>query len=200
MEKTNIEILTEYAKSTNRKIVSTKEKYPISGIRTFTKFKEVIYIPNNEENTSYFIWFSDPYAKIGLPTIYCGAFISITESVKSSINIRNRNVIDKLNIFSNTKQNIIGDSKFDSKVVITGEMEPSVKEFLYDLKLQEELLQALKIEPFINISINEYSIDFIPEFKGKSYLSIINPQSWTTDADNIEKIFNQIEKIRNVIS
>jgi len=140
MEKTNIEILTEYAKSTNRKIISTREKYPKSGIRTFTKFKEIIYIPNNAENTSYFIWFSDPYAKIGLPTIYSGAFIPLSSCIKSSINIRNRNIIYKLNVFSNTKSSVIGDSKFDSKVVISGGLDSSVKQLLSQLKLQEQLL------------------------------------------------------------
>ena len=132
-------------------------------------------------------------------TIYSGAFIPLNSDIKSSINIRNRNIIDKLNVFSNTKSSVIGDSKFDSKVVISGELDSSVKQLLSRLKLQERLLQALKIEPFINISINEYNLDFIPELKGIPYLSIINPQNWTLETDDVEKIFKQIEKIRNVI-
>jgi hypothetical protein len=83
IEKTEIEILREFAKSTNRSIVDNEIPYPLSGIRTFRKFRRMVYVPNNTENTSYFIWFSDPYAKIGLPTIFCGAFIPLSPKIKS---------------------------------------------------------------------------------------------------------------------
>ena len=200
MEKPNIEILREYAKSTNRSIVDKEIPYPLTGIRTFRKYKKMIYISNNPGNTSYFIWFSDPYAKIGLPTIYSGAFIPLSSRLKSRLNIRNKNILDKVNIFSKTKSNKIGNDRFDSKVVISGNIDSSVKRFLSHSRLQDQLLNALKIEPFMNISMNEYNIDFIPAFKGISYLSIINPQSWTLESNDIEKIFRQIEKINQLIN
>ena len=200
VEKSNIEILREYAKSTNRSIVDKEIPYPLTGIRTFRKYKRMIYVPNNPENTSYFIWFSDPYAKIGLPTIFSGAFIPLSSRIKSRINIRNKNILDKLNIFSKTKSNKIGNDRFDSKVIISGDVDSSAKRLLSQSRIQYQLLKALKIEPFMNISMNEYNIDFIPEFKSIPYLSIINPQSWTLESDDIEKIFRQMEKIRNVIN
>jgi len=200
MEKSNIEILREFAKSTNRSIVDKEIPYPLTGIRTFRKYKRMIYVPNNPENTSYFIWFSDPYAKIGLPTIFSGAFIPLSSRIKSRINIRNKNILDKLNIFSKTKSNKIGNDRFDSKVVISGNVDSSVKRLLSQSRIQDQLLEALEIEQFMNISLNEYKIDFISEFKGSPYLSIINPQSWDIERNDIEKIFRQIEKIRNVIN
>ena len=200
MEKPNIEILREFAKSTNRSIVYKEIPYPLTGIRTFQKYKRMIYVPNNPENTSYFIWFSDPYAKIGLPTIFSGAFIPLSSRIKARINIRNKNILDKLNILSKAKSNKIGNDRFDSKVVISGNVDSSVKRLLSQSRIQDQLLKALEIEQFMNISLNEYKIDFIPEFKGSSYLSIINPQSWDIERNDIEKIFRQIEKIRNVIN
>ena len=199
MENSGVEILREFAKSTNRQIVETEELYPLTGIRTFRKYKRTIYIPNNSENTSYFVWFSDPYAKIGLPTIFCGAFIPLPIKTNSVLNIRNKNIIDKLNIFSKTKSNKIGYYRFDSKVVITGDVDSKLKSFLFKPLIQNQLLKALDVEMFMNVSINEYNIDFIPAFDGVSYLSIINPQSWCTEANDIEKMFMQIEKIRSVI-
>ena len=199
MEKTNIEILREYAKSTKRSIVDKEIPYPLTGVRTFRKYKRMVYIPNNAENTSYFIWFSDPYAKAGLSTIYCGAFIPLPSRIKSRINIRNVNTLDKLNVFSKTKSNNIGSDRFDSKVIISGDIDSSVKGLLSQSRIQDQLLKALKIEPFMNISMNECNIDFIPEFKDTSYLSIINPQSWTLESDFIDKTFRQIEKIRDLI-
>ena len=77
-KKSNIEVLREFAKATNRAIVDKEVPYPKTGVRTFQKFKRTVCIPNNSENTSFFIWFSDPYAKIGSPTIFCGAFIPLS--------------------------------------------------------------------------------------------------------------------------
>ena len=199
-DRSNIEILKEFAKSTNRSIVDREIPYPLTGIRTFQKYKRMIYVPNNSEKTSFFIWFSDPYTKIGLPTIFSGAFIPLSSRIKSRINIRNKNILDKLNIFSKTKSNKIGNDRFDSKVVISGNVDSSVKRLLSQSRIQDQLLKALEIEQFMNISLNEYKIDFVPELKGRSYLSIINPQSWDVERNVIEDIFRRIEKIRSIIN
>jgi len=199
IEKSNIEIIRAFAKSTNRSIVDKELPYPLTGIRTFQKYKRMIYVPNNLEKMSYFIWFSDPYAKTGVPTIYSGAFIPLSSRIKSKINIRNKNSIDKLNIFSRTKTNKLGNDHFDSKVVISGKPDSATKRLLSHSKLQDELLTSLEIDMSMNISLNEYNIDFVPDFKGIPYLAIINPQSWTLEKNDIEEIFRQIEKIRNLI-
>lgn len=200
MEKSNIELLRAFAKSTNRSIVDEEVPYPLTGIQTFQKYKRMVYVPNNPENTSCFIWFSDPYAKIGLPTIFCGAFIPLSSRIKARINIRNRNILDKVNRFSKTNSNKIGNDSFDSKVVISGNVDADVKRLLSHTRIQDQLLKALEIETFMNISLNEYNIDFVPALKGKPYLSIINPQSWNLEKNDIENIFSQIEKIRDLIS
>ena len=199
-DKSNIEILREFAKSTNRSIVDKEIPYPLTGIRTFQRYKRMIYVPNNSEKTSYFIWYSDPYAKIGYPTIFSGAFIPLSSRIKSRINIRNKTILDKLNIFSKTKSNNTGNKHFDSKVVISGNIDAAVKRLLSHARIQDQLLKALEIERFMNISLNEYKIDFVPEFKGTPYLSIINPQSWELEKNDIENLFRRIEKIRDIIN
>ncbi len=65
--------------------------------------------------------------------------------------------------------------------------------------MQDQLLKALKIEKYIRISMNEYKVDFVPEFVKKPYLSIVNPQSWDLEKNKIETIFRQVEKIRNIL-
>ena len=198
-EKSNIEILKEFAKYTNRSIVFKEIPYPLRGIQSFQKYKRMICIPNNQKMTSFFIWYSDPYAKIGFPTIFSGAFIPLSSKIISKIKIRNKNILDKLNLFSKTKANKIGNEHFDSKVVIYGNIDSAVKKLLSHSKIQYQLLKALEIESFMNISLNEYPIDFVPELNNTPYLSIINPQSWDLERNKIENIFRQIEKIRNVI-
>ncbi len=199
-DKSNIEILREFAKSTNRSIVVKEIPYPLTGIRTFQKYKRMIYVPNNPEKTSYFIWYGDPYARIGYPTIFSGAFIPLSSRIKSRINIRNKNILDKLNIFSKTKANKTGNEYFDSKVVLSGNIDTATKRLLSHARIQDQLLNALDIERFMNISLNEYKIDFVPELKGTPYLSIINPQSWEFERKDIENLFRLIEKIRNIIN
>ncbi len=198
-EKSNLEIVKDFAKSTNRIVVAEELPYPLTGIRTFQKYKRMIFIPNNKEKTSFFIWFSDPYAKIGLPTIFSGAFIPLPSNIKAKINIRSMNVLDKVNVISKAKSNKIGSDYFDSKVIITGEIDSTVKRFLTQPRIYDQLLKALKINSAINISINEYPLDFVPELSNTSYLAIINPQSWDLESVDIEKIFRQIEKVRDAI-
>ena len=200
MEKSNIEILSEFARNTNRAIVSKEIPYPLTGIRTFQQYKRMIYISNNSENTSFLIWFSDPYAKVGLPTIYCGAFIPLPTNVKSKIKIRNRNTLDRLNVFSKTKTILTGNNSFDSKVVISGNMDSSAKELLSRSKTQYQLLKALKIEKLMTISLNEYKIDFLPELSNTPYIAILNQQGWNLDRDCIENMFKEIESLRNTIT
>ena len=51
MEKSNLEILKEFAKSTNRVIVDKEIPYPVNGLRNFGQKKRMIYIPNNKDYT-----------------------------------------------------------------------------------------------------------------------------------------------------
>ncbi|MFK5854784.1 MAG: hypothetical protein QM503_01550 [Bacteroidota bacterium] len=200
-DKSNIEILEEFARSTNRDIAHKEIPYPLTGIHTFRKYKKYIFIPySNSEKSNYFIWYSNPYASVGDYTVFSGAFIPISSRVKSSLNIRSKTILDKVNIFSKKKANRVGNDNFDSKVVITGEIDSAARRLLSQSKIQSQLLKALEIANFMTISINEYNIDFVPELKDKSYLSIINPQSWDLEKDTIEEIFRLMERIRNIIN
>jgi hypothetical protein len=196
---TNNEILRKFAKSTNRTIVEKESAYPKTGVGTIQKFRRLIIIPNNAENTCFFIWFSDPYARIGVSTVYCGAFIPIPSKIKGKLNIRKKSVLDKLDFFAKTRKNKIGINYFDDKVVIKGDLGIEEKKFLAHSRMQHYLLEALEFDSLVNISMNEFNLDFVPELKNKSYLSIINPQTWILEKDFIETTFRQIEKIRKVI-
>lgn len=199
-EKTDSELLREFARSTNRSIVEKETPYPKSGVGIPQKFRRIVVIPNNEEKTSFFIWFSDPYARIGISTVFCGAFIQIPSKVKAKINIRKKTILDKIDVFSRSKANKIGNDFFDLKVVMKGIPGPAEKRFLSHSRMQDQVLNALEIEGILNISLNEFKIDFIPELENASYLSMVNPQSWIIERNFIEQTFRQIEKIRLAIS
>ncbi|MEE4259999.1 MAG: hypothetical protein V2I62_09580, partial [Bacteroidales bacterium] len=100
MDKSDIDILREFAKSTKRFIEVKELLYPRTGIGTTQKYKRTVFIPNNSERSSFFIWFNDPYSTIGQTTIFSGAFIPLSSKVKTSLRIRNRYILDKLNLFT----------------------------------------------------------------------------------------------------
>jgi hypothetical protein len=199
-EKSNIEILREFAKSTNRTIVDEESMYPLTGFQTFRKYRRKVIIPYNSDRTSFFIWFSDPYAKIGLPTIFCGVFIPVSSKINDSINIRKKNILDSLNIFSKNNVDITGNNNFESKVKISGTVNASAKRFLAHSKFQNQVLKFFEISDKLIISFNEHNVDFVPELKSRSYISVINPDTWCLKDEEIEIMFNQMEKVRNTIS
>jgi len=199
-EPTNLEILMKFAKSTGRQIFNEEIIYPSSGgVRNYQKAKEIIYIPNDSTNSCFFIWLSDPFAKGGFATDICGAFIPLSSNIKTELNIRKRFLIDKLNPLSKLKHNI-GSSNFQSKVVIKGDTEDcAIKNLLSHSRVQNHIVKAFDIQELLNISINEFEIDFIPELKDKSYISIINPQTWCMEKQKIEDIFEYMEELKGLI-
>ena len=200
MEKSDIEILREFAKSTNRSIEVKESLYPRTGIRTTQKYKRMVSMSNNSERSSFFIWFNDPYSTIGQTTIFSGAFIPISSKIKTSLKIRNKYILDKINISSKSRDNKTGNSHFDSRVVISGNMDTSAKRILSSSKVQKQILKALEIESYFYISINHFNIDFVTELNEKSSLSIINQQGWEVDKSKIETMFKNIEEIRRLIN
>ena len=199
-DRSSKDIIEEYARITNRVVVNKEILVSAAGFRTFQKYKKLVYMPYDSSNTNYFIWLSDPYARVGIPTVISGAFIPISSRIKSGLNIRSRYILDKLSFLSKSKTYKTGSKKFDSQVVVTGSVDSAEKRLLSQPRIQDQILKALGLAKNITISINEYNIDFVPELKGKSYLSIINPQGWELERDSIEEIFRRMEKIRNIIS
>ena len=198
-DKSDIKILKEFAKSTNRAIHAKEVPYPLPKLRvqTILKFKRTVCIPNNPEKSSFYVCVNDKYSKIGESTVYSGSFIPLPSKTKSRVTLRKRNILDKLNIFS--KPNGIGVSYFDSNVVISGDIDQELKKILYRSQVQKEIIDALKIESNTEILIGQYRIDFIPELSIGPHLSILNRYGWETDKNKIEKYFYHIEKIREAI-
>lgn len=199
-EKSDIEILQDYAKSTHRSIEVTEIPYPRTGIRSTQKFRRAVFMPNDARKTSFFVWFNDPYTKtIGQTVIFSGAFIPLSSRIKSRLEIRNRFILDKLNFFSKSKSNKTGNGAFDSKATILGDFDGAAKRLLLRADIQKQILLALDIRPHYHVSINQPQIDFVPELKGSATFSVLNAHGWEMDTDHIESIFKRIEKIADII-
>jgi len=198
-EKSNIQSLKEFAKSKNRSCHSQEYEYPLSPmmVRKFPKYKKQVYMPVNHQQSSHLVWFSDHYnmGKAAELYVFCGAFIPVDFPTKAYLNIRSRNILDRLNIFKK-KGLKTGAHSFDSKVVIKTNHPQAAMKLLSKARLQREIIKALKIDLALSISVNEVEVGFVPSLKGKSHLSILNSQIWFTEKGDLDPLMNAIEEIQ----
>lgn len=198
-EKSNVEIIEDFAKRSGRTVSVLEKLYPKTGIQTFQKYQTKIVVSDSSENSSFFIWLSDPYAKIGIPSIFCGVFLPLKIKDNSQLSIRKKNILDRLSVFSKTKKYITENPKFNSKVLITGDLSLEIEKILENRNIQDLILDALNLSNVFVLSFNHHQIDFVPELKDNSYLSITNNQSWFMDKNTIEDLFKIAEKINHAI-
>ena len=198
-EKSNIEILEEFAKKTNREIFYTEEQYPVSFIRKIPKFKRTVYIPMNKEESIYFVLYGDPFNKIGVDTFFCGIYFPINVPLKTRLNFRKKDVLDKLNPFSRKEIVNTGHRNFDSKVITKGNDFKHIHSLLVDQQFQKVIIETFKMKELFYFAINETNVDFVENLKGKSHFCIYNPQNWVLDFSVIEKWYEIMEQIRRIL-
>lgn len=198
-EKSNIEILRDFAHQTNREIVFTEEQYPLSVYRKIPRFKRTVFIPNDKDKTSYFVLFSDPYQKIGTHEIFCGVYIPIDVPLETKINFRKKDILDKLNPF--TKNNFIntGSKTFDSEVVTTGNNIQFINKIIAESEICRIMVRVFNSKELVYFSVNETQVDFVPDLNGKSHFCIYNPHKWIFDRTIIERWFEIMAEIEGVL-
>ncbi len=197
-DKSAIEILTEFAKNTGRKIEFLEQPYPKGFIRPVAYHKRKLYIPGNKEETSYFICYQDS-TEFGEHAMYSGVFVPISVPESFRIKVRKKDVIDKLNVFSRKKSIKTENQDFDSQVVLTVSDPDKAKLILKNKNIQGIIIKAFKLNEEFKIAINEVDISFVPPFKNKSYFGIYSTQQWILERETIETLFWLIEKFRSLI-
>ncbi|MFP4664631.1 MAG: hypothetical protein ACLFM1_09410 [Bacteroidales bacterium] len=198
-ERKSIEKLENFATLSGREIESEVIEHPKSGINTFQKYRAWAFVPASEERNVFFVCFSDPYARVGQSTVYCGAFVALPDEIKGKLTIRKKDFLDRLSISSKAKANKLGNRIFDSRAVITGEMGEAERNLLSAPMLQSHILDSLTDFSGFHIFINKFHPDFVPELKGKACLGIVNPLGWQMEENFIETLFYHSEKIGECI-
>ncbi len=197
--RSNIEVLKDFARRTNREIYYKEEEYPMSGYRKIPQFRYFVFIPINENKTSFFVLFSDPYYTIGQYTVFCGVFTELPFQIEGKVNIRKRNIIDKLNPFEKRVNADFVSNRFSKNTVLFYEYESDLRKLLNNVMVEERILDVVDKSDLMHVSINEYNVDFVPELKGKTCLSVVNPQSWVFEDAEIEEYFKLVERVREHI-
>lgn len=201
MEKTNIELLQDYAKSSKRKITIKETAYPEPNIviRKFIKYKRTAYTVLNDLEKSFLVWFYDYHVPIVEQSIYCGAFIPLSIPKEVQIHIRSKTILHKLQLFGKNEYIKTGSSTFDSKVLVTTNETQEAKRLLSKAKIQKAILKALALDPAICISVNEKNINFVPQLKNQSYISILRPGFWYVENKEIDSLIRVSEVLENYL-
>lgn len=202
MEKTNIELLQDYAKSSKRNITIKEMAYPEPKglVHKFIKYKRTAFTPVNDLKKSYLVWFYDYHVPVAEDSVYCGAFIPISIPKEVKIHIRNKTIVHKLRLFGRSKYLKTGSSSFDSKVLISTNNTQEAKKILSKSKIQKIILKALSLDPALCVSVNEKDVAFVPQLKGQSYISILRPGFWYVEKKEIESLFRAAETLETYLS
>lgn len=202
MEKTNIELLQEYAKSSKRNITIKEMTYPKANgfVHNFIRYKRTAFTPINALERSFLLWFYDYHVPVAYDAVYCGIFIPISIPKEVKIYIRSKTIIHKLQLFGRSKYLKTGSSSFDSKVLITTNNSHETKKLLSKSKIQKAILKALSLDPALCVSVNEKDVDFVPQLKGESYISILRPGFWYVEKKEIESLFRAAETLETYLS
>jgi hypothetical protein len=197
-EKSSIDILKEFARRTGRDIEFTTRNHDYTIIHAVRYHQRSLYIPNNPDQTSYFICYGDSGApaQIGESVLYSGVFISVDLPKAASIKIRKKDILDKLNIFKKKKYLKTGFENFDAKTTIRGNDSLSAQKLTKSRKVQENILEAFELDESLTVGLNTVNAEFVPRLKDRSFLGIYSLSGWILDNKKIEKLFEITEDIR----
>jgi hypothetical protein len=196
--KSNIEKLKDFAKKTNREIDYLEEQYPMPSYRKIPKYKRTVCIPYDSSRQLFFVLFSDYYHNINDRTIFCGIYFKTNMPKDVQLNIKRKDILDKLNPFRSKDTIKSGSRFFDSKVVISGNNEMVINRYFKNSVLQRLMIESLNSKHFLTFSINETPVDFVPELSDSSHFALIDPQEWILEERTIESWFQKMKQIKEI--
>jgi len=191
MEKssTPFDFYKSFAKKTGREIDFKEQPYPSAIVHKVTYHRRSLYIRNGR---SYFICFADS-KEMGPQGLYSGVFIPFDAHKGFKMTARKKDVLDRLNPFSNKKLCKTGIPSFDAKVRIESSGPAEVKRVFQNRSMQQLVIDGLDVDDAMMIGINALDLGFVPELKEGSHLGIFTRQKWFDKEKEIEDLFKLIE-------
>jgi len=195
-EKTAIEELKEFAKRTKREIDYKDEAYVASGINPRTLLKQHAILSKLTEDEAYFVNFCD-MAHSGDNAMYSGLFFPVDFPASTLVRVRQKNVLDKMNLFSKKAEIKIGWKKFDSKVIVEEGDEASLKKLFQSQGTQSLILDIFKLDPRLKFCVNHIDVGIVSELKNRSTLGIYITEQWLLDEAVIKKLYTLVGKLKS---
>ncbi|MCZ4696389.1 hypothetical protein DWB61_17155 [Ancylomarina euxinus] len=194
-EKTAVEELKEFANKTNREIDFDDKTYVASGINPRNLVKQHVIISGTTNDEPYFVSYCDMLA-IGDNAMYSGFFFPIEFPLSTLIQVRQKNILDKVNPFFKKSEFTTQSKKFDSKVIIVENDERSSGKLFYSQGTQSLLLDIFKLDPRLKFCVNHIDVGIVSELKNKSTLGIYITEQWLLDEAIIKKLYALVGKLK----
>ena len=194
-EKTAIQELKEFAKKTKRNIDCAENTYVASGINPRTLVKQYAIIYNLFENEAYFVSNCD-MAAFGDSAMYSGFFFPVEFPSSTRVKIRQKNILDKMNLFSKKSEFKTQSKKFDSKVMIEENDERASGKLFYSQSIQNLILEIFKLDLRLKLCVNHIDTGIVSDLKNKSTLGVYITEQWLLDEQVIEKLFILVGKLK----
>jgi hypothetical protein len=107
---------------------------------------------------------------------------------ETTINIRQRDILDKLNPFLKESEHKSINKEFNNAIVLEENDIFTTKSILGSTKFQKLVPTVFKIDQKLKVGINDMKIDFIEELKDKSYMGIYMLDDWLVAPEKIEQL------------
>lgn len=197
-EKSVIEKLIEFAEISKRKITYSEIPFPGNALYGVTHHERNVYIPNNDNASSFLVAYYNPKS-MNDNDLYFGVFSPLIGYNDENLIIREKNIIDKANIFGNKNTIKTGTASFDKSTIITGNTQNFDKR-LNNIKLQTIIQETLQLNEGLIIGLNNFKLNYVPAFNNKSVFGIYTRLKWIIEPDFIEELFSKTEKMRVLIT
>ena len=194
-EKTAIEELTVFAKKTNREIDCDDKTYVASGINPRNLVKQHVIISSSTKDEPYFVNYCD-MAGIGDNSMFSGLFFSIDFPTETRVKLRQKNVLDKMNLFSRKSLFKTQSNKFNSKVIIEESDERSFGKLFNSHGTQTLILDIFKLDPRLKLCVNYIDVGIVSELNNKSTLGIYITEQWILDEAILKKLYSLVGKLK----
>ncbi len=194
-DKTAIEELKDFAKKTNRTINFKDETYAASGINPRNLVKQQVVLSNATNEEAYFVSYCD-MAGIGDKSMYSGLFFSIDLPVSTCIKLRQKNILDKMNLFAKKSEFKTQSKSFNSKCIIEANDEMAMDKLFYKNSIQALIVEIFSLDPRLKLCVNYIDIDIVPELNNQSIFGIYITEQWLLDESLIKKLYTLVEKLR----
>ncbi len=179
--------LKEFAEKSNRQIDYLEEAYPSTAVHPVAYHVRQVCIPLDEKREVFYASFGNS-REFGEYANFSGVFFAINAPQETTITIRQRDILDKINPFLKESEHKSINKEFNNAVVLEENDIFTTKSLLGSERFQSIVPTVFKIDQKLKIGINDMKIDFIEELKDKSYMGIYMLDDWLVLPEKIEQL------------
>ena len=192
-----VDTYEDFARKTKRKLHYSLTPHKSTPLYNVTSIIKSLYILNDSLANTFLLAYHNPYHFNG-NELFFGVFFPLSLDTSIKIEIREKDILDRLNPFLKYKTTVSNSSYFNSTTVMTANDVNSIERYINHEKMQKFILDAFKITKALHVGLNTCYIDSAPAFTNKSHFGIYTSLQWLSEESVMEALFSQAERIRDL--